>query len=173
MQTDIRFGKKQLSRIWLSNNMSTEGLIKIRIPLPKTDWHNYASETLWAEPISSNLYKLRNSLFFADNISFGDTVYAKIEDENDFPVFKFITERSGHSTYRIVLEEKSTIKDFEEYIKSLNNIGCSTEGFKERQFAVDVPETTDIYEAFDLLKKGEENSVWFFSSAHIGHPSND
>ncbi len=149
--------------------MSVEELIKIRICLPKVDWHSYASETLWTKPVGDNQYEIRNCPFFADDLSYGDIVYAESEDENDFPVFKFVIERSGHSTYRIVLEENSSLKDFEKYIEPLNKIGCSTEGFKERQFAVDVPHTTNIYVAFDLLQKGEINGVWFFSSAHIGH----
>lgn len=146
-----------------------ERLIKIRIPLPETDWHTYASETLWTKQVDINQYELRNSPFFVDDLSYGDIVYAEIEDENDFPIYKFVTQRSGNSTHRVVLEEKSTLKDFENYIKPLNELGCSTEGFHERQFAVDVPNTTNISEAFNLLEKGEQDGVWFFSSAHIGH----
>ncbi|MEP6467393.1 MAG: DUF4265 domain-containing protein [Parafilimonas sp.] len=153
--------------------MSTEGLIKIRIPLLKTDWHSYASETLWTFPLGDSQYELRNSPFFANELSYGDVVYAEIEDEGDFPLFKFVVTRSGHSTYRIVLEEKSTLKDFEKYIKPLNEIGCSTEGFKEQQFTVDVPDTTNIFEAFKLLQVGEDEGIWFFSSAHVGHPINE
>ena len=154
------------------DDMSTEGLIKIRISLPEKDWHSYASETVWTEPIGNSQYKLRNSPFFAYDLSCGDTVYAEIEDENDLPLFKFVTNRSGHSTYRIVLEEKSTLEKFEEYIKPLSEIGCSTEGLHGRQFAVDVPETANIYEAFKLLQKGEDEGIWFFESSHIGHQVN-
>src|SRR3954468_10899353 len=128
--------------------MNREGLVKIRILLPETDWHSYASETLWTKPVGNNCYEIRNSPFFVDDLSYGDIIYAEIEDENDFPLFKFVTQRSGHSTYRIVLEEKSELKDFEYYINPLNELGCSTEGFHERQFAIDVPSTTNIFEAF-------------------------
>ena len=150
-----------------------EELIKIRIMLPETDWHNCVSETLWTKPVDNNQYELRNSPLFADDLSYGDIVYAENRRWKWFSCFKFVTGRSGHSTYRVVLEEKSTLKDFEDYIKPLNEIGCSTEGFHERQFAVDVPNTTNIFEAFNLLQKGEEYGVWFFSSAHIGHIVDD
>ncbi len=82
--------------------MSIEGLIKIRIVLPECDWHQFVSETLWTEPIGGSKYVLRNSPCFAENLSYGDTVYAEIEDEDTFPVFRLVTDRGGHSTYRIV-----------------------------------------------------------------------
>lgn len=149
-----------------------EGLIKIRIPLATSDWHDFASETLWAAPIGNSQYVLHNAPFFADDLSYGDTIYAEVEDD-DFPVFKFVTVRGGNSTYRIVLDAQSTKEDFEKYIKPINELKCSTEGMHERQFALDVPAETNIYEVFDLLTKGEEDGIWFFSSAHIGHNSEE
>ena len=151
--------------------MQTTDSVKIRITLPFTDWHDYSAETLWATPIGNNEFVLENSPFFANELSFMDTIYAEVKEENDFPEFKHVTKRGGHSTYRIVLENATTLEKYNEYIKPLNDIGCTFEGFKERQYALDVPPETDINKAFELLKIGESDEVWFFESSHIGHIS--
>ena len=149
--------------------MSVSDPVKIRITLPLSDWHNYSAETLWATPIGDNEYILDNSPFFTNELSFMDTIYAVVEEGNGFPEFKHVTKRGGHSTYRIVLQDTTTLEKFNEYIKPLNDIDCTFEGFKERQYALDVPPETDINNAFELLKIGENDEVWFFESSHIGH----
>lgn len=151
--------------------MSISNPVKIRITLPLCDWHDYSAETLWATPIGNNEYILDNSPLFANELSYMDTIYAETENENDFPEFKYVTKRGGHSTYRVILENTTTLEKFNEYIKSLNDIGCTFEGFKERQYALDVPPETDINKAFELLQIGENDVVWFFESSHIGHRS--
>jgi Domain of unknown function (DUF4265) len=149
--------------------MSEKEFEKIKITLPKSDWHEYLSETAWAKPIGDNQYILESSLFFADGLSYQDIVYAEPVGDN-FPEYKYVIRRNGHSTYRVFLKEGTTPEQFEEYFQSLGEIGCSYEGFHERLYSVDVPDQTDIRLAFDILNQGEEKGLWFFSSAHVGHP---
>jgi hypothetical protein len=151
--------------------MSISNPLKIRITLPLSDWHDYSAETLWATPIGDNEYVLDNSPLFANELSYKDTIYAVTENDNDFPEFKCVTKRGGHSTYRIILESTTTLEKYSDYIKPLNDIGCTFEGFKERQYALDIPPETDINKAFELLQIGEKDKVWFFESSHIGHHS--
>ncbi len=42
-----------------SLDKSTEGLVKVLFELPEDETHRSA-ETLWAEPVGSELYRLRN-----------------------------------------------------------------------------------------------------------------
>jgi len=49
---------------------------------------------------------------------------------------------------RIFLEVETPLEKFNEYIKPLNAIGCTYEGFKERQYALDVPSDTSISKYF-------------------------
>jgi hypothetical protein len=135
--------------------------VKIRILLPKTDWHQYSAETVWTIPVGINQYTLDNSPFFTDDLSYMDTVYAEKESEGDFPVFKYVVSRGGHSTCRVVLSEETSLEKFEQYFKPLDEIGCSYEGFQKKQFAVDVPAETNIDHVFELLEKGKEDGVWF------------
>jgi Domain of unknown function (DUF4265) len=148
--------------------MTSDEFIKIRIVLPETDWHEFGSETLWAMPIGNGHHVLQNSPFFAEDLSYLDTVYVELEDENDFPVFKFVVNRSGHSTYGLVIDESIDFTKFQEYILPIIDLGCSFEGMQSVRFSLDVPATTNIYQVYDLLKRGEEEKKWVFYSLHIG-----
>jgi hypothetical protein len=149
--------------------MAKEQLKKIKILLPTADWHQFAAETLWVNPIGDNKYVLENSPLFANDLSHKDVVYAEYEKEEGFPVFKKVIERSKHSTYRIFLLAGKSLQEFENYFEALHKIGCTYEGIHSTHFSVDVPAETDIMKAFDLLKIGEEDGIWFFESTHIGH----
>jgi Domain of unknown function (DUF4265) len=149
--------------------MGEEQLKKIKIILPQADWHQYAAETLWVNPIGNGKYVLENSPFFANGLSYKDTVYAEYDENEGFPVFKEVIERSKHSTYRIFLSEGKSYEEFEKYFDPLFEIGCTYEGMHNTHFSVDVPAKTDVMKAFEVLKKGEEDGIWFFESTHIGH----
>ncbi len=146
-----------------------EQLEKIKVVLPEADWHQYSAETLWANSLGEGKYVLENSPFFADNLSYKDTVYAEHGPDEGFPIFKKAVERSQHSTYRIFLLECRPLEEFEKYFDALNKIGCTYEGLHKTHFSIDVPPETDIMEVFNLLQKGEDDGIWYFESAHIGH----
>ncbi len=142
---------------------------KIKIILPETDWHHYAAETLWVNSLGDNKYVLENSPFFANDLSYKDSVYAEYDKNEGFPVFKKVIERSKHSTYRIFLTEGESFENFERYFNPIFEIGCTYEGMNNTHFSVDVPAGTDVMKTFELLKKGEKDGIWFFESTHIGH----
>ena len=145
-------------------------LEKIKIVLPEADWHQFAAETIWANPIGNGKYILENSPLFANDLSYKDIVYAQYEEkEEGFPVFKKVIESSKHSTYRIFFSKEKNLDEFEKYFDALFKIGCTYEGIHSTHFSVDVPAETDVMKAFDFLKKGEEDGIWFFESSHIGH----
>ncbi|MCH1919383.1 DUF4265 domain-containing protein [Shewanella sp. A3A] len=58
-----------------------ENLVKIRIELEPENALEAGSETLWAEPLGNNLYKLQNSLFGAYGFSYLDIVQAIGNDD--------------------------------------------------------------------------------------------
>lgn len=149
--------------------MGETQLEKIKIILPEADWHQYAAETLWVNPLGDGKYILENSPFFANDLSYKDTIYAEYDEDEGFPVFKKVLERSKHSTYRIFFLEGKKLDEFEKYFDALLKIGCTYEGMHNTHFSVDVPAETDVMEAFNLLKKGEVDGIWFFESSHIGH----
>lgn len=77
---------------------TSEPLTKVAIQL---DQSTYEVETLWAEPVGGDLYRLRNVPFLAYGYSEQDLVRA---DEVDGRlVVRGVAKRGGHSTYRIFL----------------------------------------------------------------------
>jgi len=152
-------------------------LIKIFFELDSSEWHGSTIETMWAEPLenSKKVFQIKNTPFYAKNISFLDIITAqKNNDEDSVFYFSGVVERSSHSTYRILSEIENA--KFELYWKRLERIGCSYEsGYQETSegrkmlYAVDIPKTTDIYEAYKILEDGENCKIWIFEEGHVGH----
>lgn len=140
---------------------------KVVIDLGPDHWHGYATETVWAEKISEDVFKIRNVPFYAKDLSVEDEIMVEHRGENYYS--KFIVKRSGHSTYRIFLNERTTADIFRKYWEPLENIGCSYEKGQGRLFAIDVPPSTNINKAYGLLEEGEKNNIWEFEEGHCGH----
>ena len=154
--------------------MSESRLVKIEIPLPRSDEYSYETETVWAEPVGEQNYKIRNTPFYARELSFEDIVNVDRGPDGTL-VLRSVTQRGGHSTYRIFLEEGVSLEDprFLEYWAPLEARGCSYEGATPRLYAVDVPPDADIYEVYDLLAAGREAQVWDLQEGHCGHALKD
>jgi hypothetical protein len=155
----------------LDNDSRYPGLVKIWLPLPESDCHSYGSESLWAEHVQNYEFKIRNSPFYAKDLSFGDTVDVEISPDGVFEL-RSVVGRGGHSTYRIFLGDGVTLDSpgFLRYWLPLETIGCRYEGATRRLFAVDVPPEADIHEVYGLLVAGEEEPAWGFEEGHCGHP---
>jgi hypothetical protein len=159
--------------------MRQRRLVKIRFELASDD--PYGSETLWAEEVASGRYRLRNSPFYARDVSAEDIVFADaataIDDaaqcdpgspENPL-AFQGISMRGGHSTYRLWRRAEVSDERFLTVWKGLQLLGCSYEQAGASLFAVDIPPHVDIHAAYRSLEEGESSGVWEFEEAHCGH----
>jgi hypothetical protein len=147
-----------------------EELVKIIFNLPAKDGP-IASESLWAERLGSNLYRLRNVPFYLYGVSEQDIVRA---EENDGRLTAAgIIDRGGHSTYRIFLPEQSSEEQFARDWIPLQELGCTYERATRRLVAIDVPPHTDVYAVYDVLERGEKDRRWEFEEGHCGHPLRD
>jgi len=140
---------------------------KIKVFLEPNDW-GYETEGLWAEKISEGKYKVRNSPFFAFDISNEDIVTTYIKD--GIVCFSKVIIRGGHSTYRIILKNKN---EFESFWKPIQKAGCFYEFAEGSLYAIDVLPKADIDEVYSLLEEGEKQGVWEFEEGHCGHPTQD
>ncbi len=149
---------------------TTASLTKVFFKLNADSWHGYSTESVWAEPISSNRYRLRNTPFFAKGVSFEDIVF--IQEQDGDLVFESTSIAAGHSTYRILLGKSVPDRDFSKYWHPLEEAGCSYESaVREKMLllAVDVPPNADINAVYKLLEKGEKDGIWGFEEGHCGH----
>ncbi len=152
------------------HDRSREQLVKVAVNLFASDWHTHALETMWAEPLGGDRYRLQNVPFYAYGLSFDDVVNAK--EIGGQLIVQNVAERGGHSTYRLFLAQdvKRNGSRFYESWRPLEEIGVTYEQANDHLLAIDVPVSTDIYRAYELLQHGEEAGVWDFEEGHCGHP---
>ena len=144
-------------------------MARVTFELEPNAWHGHATERLWAERVGSDTYRLRNSPFYAKNVSFGDIVTAEQTDDGQL-LFTGTALRGGHSTYRIVPAVAPSTDRFTEFWAPLRERGCSYEGVEGKLLSADVPPRADIHEVYRLLQAGEDAGVWDFEEGHCGHP---
>ena len=140
--------------------------IKIIVPIDASDERGIETESFWAERVTADTFRLRNSPFFAFDISAEDVVRA--EKVGSDWLFREVVTRGGHSTYRIYLSNHRQLHDddVQQAWKPISALGATYENANERFFAVDIPPGKDIAAIYDLLEQGEEAGLWEFEEAH-------
>lgn len=142
--------------------------VKIIISLPKSDWHNYGTESLWSKKLSEAEYQIDSVPFCAYGLSYMDIVTVEKSKGGEL-LFKEIKNHCGHSTYRFFLNKGVQEKTFTDYWKSLEKLGCTYEKGYGSLYAIDVPPDSDIQKVYQVLEEGEKREIWGFEEAHFGH----
>jgi hypothetical protein len=145
-------------------------LVKVRFELDPNAWHGVGTETLWAEAMGADRYRLQNSPFYAKDVSFEDVVLARPNQRGELVVERPVV-RSGRSTYRIIPGHPVGSPEFERLWARLSLMGCTYEGTDGSLLAVDVPPSADIFAVYAVLEEGEAGEVWSFEEGHCGHPT--
>ena len=81
-----------------------------------------------------------------------------------------ITDRGGHSTYRIFLPAQASEEQFAADWIRLQELGCTYERATRRLVAIDVPPQADVYAVYDALARGEKQGRRKFEEGHCGRP---
>src|SRR4026208_1081710 len=101
-------------------------------------------ETLWAEPVGVNQYRLDNSPFFAYGVSWQDVIEA-VPGESGMPIMRRVIAKSGHRTIRIILAADARIDpNAQSVLKGVKAFGCSYEGVTGRYVSIDIPPEVDL-----------------------------
>ena len=133
--------------------------------LDPAEHHGSATERLWAKPMGGGRFRLRNTPFYARNVSVEDVVLGRTDGASVTFVAPVV--RGGHSTYRIRSHLAVSDEEFRRFWGPLEALGCSFE--QGPVLAVDVPPGLDIYEVYGLLEAGEAAGAWDFEEGHCGH----
>lgn len=137
-------------------------LVKVVVPT-----EDGGTESLWAAPQGSGRYRLDNLLFVAFGLSLGDIVLAK--QVGGELLLDRVVERSGHSTYRLALQDAVEPDDFPQLCEPLTALGCGLERFTRRMMGVDVPPTVDLDRVYAIIAAGMDAGTWWFDEVHVGH----
>ncbi|MBL0124124.1 MAG: DUF4265 domain-containing protein [Betaproteobacteria bacterium] len=117
--------------------------VKVAFEVPNEDG-SLEVETLRAEPIANDLYRLDNSPFYAFSVSWRDEVLA-LPSSDGLPTYQKVVRKSGHRTVRVWLDPP-----FEEgnesarEMQDLVELGCSFEGAYSRLMSINIPPNIDL-----------------------------
>lgn len=89
------------------HDRSREHFVKVAVHLPPSDWHPHAVETMWAESLGGDRYRLQSVPFYAYGLSFDDVVEAR--KTGGWLVVRAVVARGGHSTYRFCSRAKRQV----------------------------------------------------------------
>ena len=146
---------------------SGEELVKVFFDVPEKDGSVMRTESLWAEPVGGDRYRLRNVPFLVFGFSEQDVITAT--ENNGILKVTGVAVRGGHSTYRLALPEDANEEKFLQEWIPLKELGCTYERATRRYVAIDVPPPADIYAVYKALEEGESAGQWEFEEGHCGH----
>ncbi len=135
-------------------------LIKDADGYPPAEW-----ESVWAIPKEDGLFEIDNVPFYTKNISCGDLVSVKIEDDEYH--FNQLIKESKHTTIRVIIFDPNVVQEVRD---KLTTLGCSSELSHISKFiAVDIPANVDINIVTKYLDEGENNDDWEYEEGAFRH----
>jgi len=121
-------------------------------------------ETLWAERVGPDRYRLDNSPFWAYGLSWRDVVEAH-PDENGQLAFTRVVEKSGHRTVRVIFEPGiDQNAEGQAIIDELVRLGCTYEGMHPGYLAIDIPPGVELAKVAGYLT--EQGAQWEHADPH-------
>ncbi len=116
-------------------------------------------ETLWAFDLGEGKYKLDNSPFYAYSVSWQDIVYAPFDKDEECPTFASVVSKSGNRTIRMKFESPiEPGNESDQVLQGLISSGCSYEGAKSMNVAINIPLEIDLMTIRDFLV--EWSAIW-------------
>jgi len=109
-----------------------------------------ADETLNAEHVGADRYRLENIPFFALGVSRYDVVEAR-EDTAGMLTFVRVVEKSGHRTVRCVADESRTEATHRDLVHELATRGLRCEAILDKYFTIDVPPSVGLDTIVEFL----------------------
>jgi hypothetical protein len=142
--------------------MNEEGLVKIHLDLPN-HW-GIGGESLWAEPLGNDLYKIENVPFYAYGLNFQDIVRATPDSEDFIPEIRELVTPSGHRTFRVFFNKHIDRNQQESVLDSMESLGISYERANNIYVALDMKPRGDYQAVFDQLDEYLEQGILGFET---------
>jgi len=103
------------------------------------------TETLWAEHLGQDRYRLDNTPWYAYGISCGDVVEARPSVLDGSLECLRVVEKSGSRTVRLVLKPPADkASQSQAVLDRLRDLGCAYEGANPAFVAIDIPPQVDL-----------------------------
>ena len=142
--------------------MTSENLVKLHIDLP----HHWATggESLWAEALGNDLYRIRNVPFFAYGLNFYDIVRATADSADLKPEIRDVVEPSGHKTLRIIFPKHVSREEQIQLLDQLEEHSASYERADEKNVAIDIEPEGSYSNVYDKLEEWENAKLLSFET---------
>jgi hypothetical protein len=108
-------------------------------------------ETLWADPVGTDRYRLDNCPFYAYGVSWRDVVEARPDPDGMLRMVR-VVEKSGHRTVRVIFDPGADEDPAAQAV--LDGVlarGCSYEGMNPRYVVIDLPPEVDLMDIAGYL----------------------
>jgi hypothetical protein len=150
----------------MAKELLTDERVKISFGLKPDEQQAYSTESVWAERVGPDEFRILNSPFFVFGVSAEDIV--KVKRDNGGYKFDQVARKGGHSTYRVFLQGGRSLdgEDFRSRWTPIQALGATFENASDRLLSVDVAPGVDIVKVYDLLKQGEADGVWAFEEGN-------
>ncbi|PIV32164.1 MAG: hypothetical protein COS34_14630 [Lysobacterales bacterium CG02_land_8_20_14_3_00_62_12] len=131
--------------------MSDIPAVKVLFRVPDDDGGAIV-ETLWANPLGEDRYELDNSPFYAYGVSWRDTIFAPMSQEEGWPTFECVVEKSGHRTVRVIFDPPVAPRNVsDQVLQGLVQLGCSYEGANPGYMSVNIPPGVELEQICSYL----------------------
>ena len=137
--------------------MTEEIPTKVHFDLPN-HWAT-GGESCWAEDLGSNLYQIRNVLFYAYGVNFLDVVRATPDDVDLKPEVREIVKSSGHRTLRVYFNATVSNAEQRRMLNELKPFKATYERGTDTHVAIDIETTGDYGEVCDQLYEWENENL--------------
>lgn len=142
--------------------MKEEGLEKIHIDLPN-HWA-IAGESMWAEPLGNNLYKIENVPFYAYGLNFHDIVRASSDNPDLIPEIRELIETSGHRTFRLFFKEAIVRERQQQVLEEFRELHVTYERANSIYVALDMAPEGNYQAIFDKLEEYADQDILGFET---------
>ena len=145
-----------------ANALTEENLTKLHIDLPN-HWAT-GGESLWAEELGSDLYRIRNVPFFAYGLNFYDVVRATADSPDLKPEIREVVDPSGHKTLRLLFPKSVDRDEQVKLLDSLKQHKASYERANATHVAIDVEPGGSYNDVYDQLQEWEDKGLVSFET---------
>jgi hypothetical protein len=141
-------------------NVDKSDMVKVHFELPEPDM-GIGGESLWAAPVGTNLYELRNSPWHVRNVNWLDVVEAVPQNESEWPEFVRVHKRSGHRTIHVHILDAGKSRT-QEILDYCNRLGSTYEGMDDTMYALDFPPRIQVTPTIEYLEslKARDMADW-------------
>ena len=148
--------------------MPEENLKKIHVDLPN-HWA-IDGESMWAEELGNDLYRIENVPFHAYGLNYRDVVRAAPDSSETIPEIREVVEPSGRRTIRVFFDKAVDQVAQSKLLDEFKQYDASYEPANDRLIAIDIKSEGSYGAVYDQLEEWIEAGLLEFETCEARAP---